>query len=424
MTALLLAALLAAPPAPPEPTAARVGRLADGTELILLADPSAATASFRYVVRSGASSDPEGRAGLAHLLEHLLLEGSAQHDGAALRRLVRARGGTLNAHTSFDATQFELDAPREVFLELLEPFVAIVQDPLLDDGRFKSEREVIATEEAFRFGTAGLVTSIEPYLYPGLAGNRTILGTEASRGAIQPAELVQFFRTHYVPANCAIVVTGAFDPAAIEALLDRAAALPPSLQEERVADVSREVQLPVIAEVWAPLLVLVQGHRLLETDATTCRDLAAAMELRLLRRLNVAEPALSGVSVGCHTFGAARMLVVFGVSASIDSSTVAERLRAEIARLRNVPPTAEERALAKRRVLAERARTLRDPARLADALSRAAARPSGAPLALEELLPPPRMDPGALQRAIARSFREETELRLELTPFSLDFGRR
>ena len=87
--------------------------LGNGLEVILRKDDRIPVASVNIWYHAGPANEVEGRRGFAHLVEHMMLQGSAHAPGDFFRRLQAAGGTGVNANTSFDRTSYLEDVPSD-----------------------------------------------------------------------------------------------------------------------------------------------------------------------------------------------------------------------------------------------------------------------------------------------------------------------
>ena len=81
--------------------------------VLLISDPDAPKAAASLDVMVGSGDNPPGRGGLAHFLEHMLFLGTDKYpDAAEYEQYITEHGGSRNAYTSFEHTNyfFDIDA--------------------------------------------------------------------------------------------------------------------------------------------------------------------------------------------------------------------------------------------------------------------------------------------------------------------------
>ncbi|MFF9351844.1 M16 family metallopeptidase [Streptomyces sp. NPDC014734] len=273
---------------------------------------------LRYGV--GFRSDPPGRPGLAHLLEHLMFRRRSRPGGPGSDVPDRAgpAGGYANAATGQDSTDFHQVVPAG----LLESALAAERDrmagPPPGAAALAAEREVVA-EEIRRNVTGrpygGFPKSVlPPLLYRDHAHTHDGYGDPETLARVTPQECRDFFDRHHVPGNAVLTVVGGFDPEAARRLIERrfgdlparpvpATALPP--EPEPTADRYGRHTDPL-----APLPAVCVGYRLPDPVADLPGYLAhvllaALVEQRLRERLVTRENTAVAVTAGCGLVGGA-----------------------------------------------------------------------------------------------------------------------
>jgi zinc protease len=221
----------------------------------------------------GAKDEPPGRSGFAHLFEHLMFMGTKKYPEGEFDRITEEVGGSNNATTSADRTNYFESGPRE----LLEPFLELEADRMasLADAmtleKLNNQRGIVRNERRQRFdnqpyGAVGL--EIPKRMYPpGHPYHEPVIGSHEEIEAATVDDVRGFFDTFYFPRNASLVVAGDFDPKEARALVDKHfAALParpalernhppvPSIPKEGRGPVrvtlEDQIQLPLSIMVW------------------------------------------------------------------------------------------------------------------------------------------------------------------------------
>jgi zinc protease len=238
-------------------------RLGNGLEVILSEDHAVPFVAVDLWCHVGSKDDPPQRAGLAHLCEHLMFEGSrhvAPYEH--FTRLADVGAEDVNAWTNADSTSFHETVPStriETALWLESDRIAS-RGEMLDQTKLDSERKIVENElrETYeeepygmvqRYVWATLFPESHPYHHP-------ILGDIAQLDAATLGDVRAFSRAGYAPSNCTLALVGDFEPRAVRALVAKyfatvagGAALPlanpaplPASSEKRIvieADVSQ-----------------------------------------------------------------------------------------------------------------------------------------------------------------------------------------
>ena len=202
-------------------------RLSNGLTVILHEDHRLPTVVVNLWFRVGSKDESPGRTGFAHLFEHLMFMGTRNVPNGQYDALMEAAGGTNNASTSEDRTNYVETGPSN----LLETFLWLEADRLanLADGmtteKVDLQREVVKNErrESYEnrpYGKADLAISEQmypenhPYHHP-------VIGSHADLSAATAEDVKAFFRTYYVPSNASLVVAGDFAPARAREMVER-----------------------------------------------------------------------------------------------------------------------------------------------------------------------------------------------------------
>lgn len=186
----------------------------NGMTVALLPDrrTNLVTVDARY--RVGASDDPTGRAGLAHLVEHLTFEARTGTDQASLADRLGEAALQHNAFTSHDVTHYTATALANRLTDVLELEAQRLEITCaqIDDNVFSRERDVVLEEVAERHTPwSDLHLEIMRAVWGQHHPYARDLGTHEVADATKD-EACRFLGSHYAPDRLMLVVTGDFDP--------------------------------------------------------------------------------------------------------------------------------------------------------------------------------------------------------------------
>jgi zinc protease len=206
--------------------AVRMGKLPNGMRYQIrrsATPPNNASLRLRFDV--GSMYEREDQRGLAHFIEHMVLNGTKNvPEGEFVRRLERAGlkfGPDTNASTDFDETIYMLDLPQtdaatvDTALFLLRE---VAGEASFTPSAIESERGILLSEERTR-ATPQLRNAEDElgYLLKGdILPQRLPIGlTEVLRSA--PRErFVDFYEAYYRPERATLIAVGDFDVDAME----------------------------------------------------------------------------------------------------------------------------------------------------------------------------------------------------------------
>src|SRR3954449_9631133 len=233
LAALLVAATAPAqtPPASPAPGTLQLAytqfTLPNGLHVILHEDHSVPVVTVNVWYHVGSAREKPGRTGFAHLFEHLMFMGSKHAPYGDFDRLLEAAGGTNNASTAEDRTNYFIDAPSNA-LDLALFLESDRMGYLLDAMSPKTvdaQRDVVKNErrESYENAPYGMASiEIAQMLYPkGHPYSWPTIGYMEDLSAASYEDVVQFFRTYYQPANASLVIAGDIDPVKAKAAVEQ-----------------------------------------------------------------------------------------------------------------------------------------------------------------------------------------------------------
>ncbi len=201
----------------------RAFELDNGLRVVLHAEPRAPVVSVQLLVAAGGRDDPEGRAGMAHLLEHAMFTGTARVPGQGFDLELEALGGDANAWTHYDWTGFVTTVPPGALERTLVLEADRLRAPSLAPLAVDTQRRVVEAEAGGLLATAHGQDApvLAALLYPDHPYGRDLIGlggkdAPADLAALDAAGLRAFHRARYAPASCVLAIAGDIDLDATE----------------------------------------------------------------------------------------------------------------------------------------------------------------------------------------------------------------
>ncbi len=211
--------LKAAPPEPSSvitfpPSTAQKWILPNGLTIIVQEDRSAPVASVQAWCATGSiDEDQHLGAGLSHILEHMLFKGTKTRGANQIAQKIQDVGGYINAYTSFDRTVFWIDAPKDGVSTALDILADAMMNSTLPPQEYQKEQEVIRREFAMGMDDPDRVAGLllfatayqqHPYRFP-------VIGEIEIYNQLTQEQVMQYYKTRYVPNNLTFVVVGDVD---------------------------------------------------------------------------------------------------------------------------------------------------------------------------------------------------------------------
>ncbi|HEY0628550.1 MAG TPA: pitrilysin family protein [Sphingomicrobium sp.] len=215
---------------------AELTRLANGLTVAIDAMPGAQSAAIGLHAFVGSRSEPDGKGGLAHLVEHMVFKGARGRDARAIAEAIEDVGGSLNAWTARDQTAFHARTLAPDVGLALELIADLVRAPKLDETELEREKLVILSELGECLDAPDDL--IHDRLFEAAFGDqplaRPVLGNEATIQGLTRADCLAWLGEQYRPERLVISAAGRVDPGHVlllaEALFgDLEAEVPPAI---------------------------------------------------------------------------------------------------------------------------------------------------------------------------------------------------
>ncbi|HEX6810654.1 MAG TPA: pitrilysin family protein [Planctomycetota bacterium] len=359
LAAVLFLSLCFAPGAVSQHLAYEKYRLDNGMTVILHVDRRLPIVTINTWYRVGSKDEPRGRSGFAHLFEHLMFMGTQRVPGNDFDVLMENGGGSNNASTTEDRTNYFSSGPAE----LLPTLLWLDADRLEDLGRTMTQEKLDRQRDVVRNEIRQNVENT-PYqrcgervfrvMFPqGHPYHEAVYGTHEDLEAATVGDVKDFFATFYVPNNASLVVAGDFDKAQVKPLIQqlfgtlprggdvsRKPPFPAALQGVVRTTMLDRVQLPLLKMVWHSPAGYTDG----DAEMSLCAMLlTSGKSSRLYRRLVVEERLATMVSANQDSLslGGLFTIDVSGVPGA-DLTEIERIVDEELQRLREQPPDATE----------------------------------------------------------------------------------
>ena len=339
--------------------------LGNGLKVLLVEEHKAPVITVQIWYKVGSRNEVMGRAGLSHMLEHMMFKGTPKYGKGEFSKIIEKNGGNDNAFTSQDYTAYFENLAADKLELALEMEADRMKGLLLDEKEFKLEREVVKEERRLRVEDVPMAYLVEqmyaqafmvhPYHWP-------IIGWFNDLDAMTREDLKTYYEKYYAPNNATLVIVGAVKAETALPLIKKyfegipkgSLPQPPSIVEpeqkgERRIVVKRETQLPFIYFGYkVPNFKSPDVHAL----AVLENILSTGKSARLYDALVYRKKLALQVGAGYNELAADPELFTFyaTVKPAVRIAAVERAVLAEIDRLKKEPPTDHELQKAKNQV--------------------------------------------------------------------------
>ncbi len=186
----------------------QTARLDNGLTLYVV-DKKAGVVTMSLVAKSAASRLPVGKSGLSAFTVRLMTEGTAKHGSLALAEAVESMGTTLEESAGRDYVRLGMTTLREDLRNGLSLLAEVAQKPAFATDEIERVRhEWLDSIEAERQSPGRLSAVVGLRLLLGKAVGAPVNGSRHDIAGLRRRDLVEFYETHFVPNNLALVVVG------------------------------------------------------------------------------------------------------------------------------------------------------------------------------------------------------------------------
>jgi zinc protease len=233
-------------------------QLPNGLTVLLAPDAAVSSVAVWMTFRAGTVHEPPGRAGMAHLVEHVMASGpTPATDYQALLEARRARH--FNAATGVDQLSFQAVVPAEelpaalwVAADRLATLPALVDEALVERHRrvVLEERKLRTVDAPYGLVEEHLFGRLFPGGHPLRAG---VGGAPEELARVTAGDVRTFVAERLVPANAVLAVVGRFDPAQARRLVEEGLGRLPGGQRAPAPSLPPPPELPYVDQRPEPL---------------------------------------------------------------------------------------------------------------------------------------------------------------------------
>lgn len=219
--------------------------LSNGSRIILFKRPNAPV-TLRANFFSGSRFDPEGKDGMAHYLEHMLVAGTRNFKTKdKLAEYIEQYGGIVGASTSGEelTINVRIGDPKDLSIGIKVLNETLLHS-LFDENTLRNEKRSIFKEIGDNNSNPGrkVWEVFKKLSLQGTPAGRSVLGTEESVGSITHGEMLKFAKDKVTSGRMVLVASGGIDIEELTQMAEKNLLLP-STPEFHIKE-----ELPIIRE--------------------------------------------------------------------------------------------------------------------------------------------------------------------------------
>jgi zinc protease len=220
-----------------------ISTLPNGLTVVLEEDHSTPIVHLNLTYHVGSKNEKPGRTGFAHLFEHLMFKGSKNVDPEGHTSMIASIGGQSNAYTTEDETTFWETAPSQYLPMLLWLEGDRMATLRINKETFTNERDVVKEERRLRIDNqpyGRLNEIIYEQVFTTHPYKHQPIGSMADLDAASVDDVLDFYRTFYVPENATLTLVGDIDQAQALQLVTQYLGRVPKAAKPVPRDIPRE----------------------------------------------------------------------------------------------------------------------------------------------------------------------------------------
>ena len=204
--------------------------LDNGLTVLMHEEHNVPALAFWQWYKVGSRNEAPGITGISHFFEHMMFNGSAHVPPKEYDRILESNGGYSNAFTDRDMTGYYeelasdrlgvplfLDSDRMASLSLLPEQLKSEIEVVKEERRFRTDNDISGMLDEQLWAEA---FNASPYRWP-------VLGWMGDLNRITRSDMQEYFRIHYAPDNCILVLVGDFETkAALDSIKARFGRIP------------------------------------------------------------------------------------------------------------------------------------------------------------------------------------------------------
>ena len=187
--------------------------LENGMHTVLIPYEQTQLIAIGIGIKVGSSDENINNNGIAHLLEHMMYNGTKTMTSYEIGKKLDEIGSNYNAHTSKEDTFFYITGSKDYLTTYIDIIIDLFLNPLLDEHDLEKEKRVVIDE--VKMYDDKVAESTINFMFKILFKHNNLKypigGTIKNINNITRKNLIDFRKTFYIPSKSVFILSGNFD---------------------------------------------------------------------------------------------------------------------------------------------------------------------------------------------------------------------
>lgn len=185
----------------------------NGIRVVTESMPCVRSVALGIIIDAGLCDDPPQNNGLAHMVEHLMFQGTSNRDSLQIARFMDEAGGRIGGFTTRDYTCYSATVLDDYRTYALELFGDVLLNSIFLPDHIEKEKETILREinSIYDMPDNRADTLLKSHIWSGHPLGRPITGQRETVLCMTREDVVGFFNTHYLPDRLIVAAAGHID---------------------------------------------------------------------------------------------------------------------------------------------------------------------------------------------------------------------
>lgn len=187
--------------------------LDNGLTVLMKQDKSSPAVAVFIAYKVGSRNEQIGKTGISHLLEHIMFRGTEKYPEERFNNTLYALGAKYNAFTSYDVTAYHEVLPAAYLENALEIEADRMKNCAMTQDSVNKEQKIVLNELDMYDSnpTHTLFNELMNIHFRNHPYRWTVGGFNSDVAGLVRDDIVDHYKTYYVPNNAILVVAGNFE---------------------------------------------------------------------------------------------------------------------------------------------------------------------------------------------------------------------